>query len=95
MNEFASIASRKLAMSWEAIGDLLGVVAQVCRVHRLTVETHERARAIAQRYALSFYDSLIAASALLADCSALYSEDFRAGQRIDRQLTVRNPFAGR
>jgi predicted nucleic acid-binding protein len=92
LNEFASVAVRKRAMTWEAITDVLGVVRAVCHVHPLTVEAHDRACHIAQKYGFSFYDSLIVASALLADCSALYSEDLDSGQRIDRQLTVRNPF---
>ena len=40
-----------------------------------------------------FYDALIAASALEAECTALYSEDFQDGQVIEGRLTVRNPFA--
>jgi predicted nucleic acid-binding protein len=92
LNEFASVAARKRSMTWEAIADVVGVVRAVCRVHPLTVETHDRACALAQRYGFSFYDSLILASALLAGCSAVYSEDLQPGQQIDRRLTVRNPF---
>jgi predicted nucleic acid-binding protein len=95
LNEFASVASRKRALTWEAITDLLSVVRAICHVHPLTLETHDRACDIARRYGFSFHDSLIVASALLADCSAVYSEDLQAGQRIDRRLTVRNPFASR
>ncbi len=93
LNEFASVVARRRAMSWEAMAEVLGVVRAVCHVHPLTVETHDRACVLAQRYGFSFYDSLIVAAALLAGCSALYSEDLQAGQRIDRRLTVRNPFA--
>jgi predicted nucleic acid-binding protein len=93
LNEFASVAMRKRAMTWDAIIEVLGVVRAVCRVHPLTLETHDRACVIAQRYGFSFYDSLIVAAALLADCGAVYSEDLQAGQQIDRRLTVRNPFA--
>ena len=93
LNEFASVAVRKRSMTWEAITDVLGVVRAVCHVHPLTVETHDRACVIAQRYGFSFYDSLIVASALLANCSAVYSEDLQAEQRIGRRLIVRNPFA--
>lgn len=44
---------------------------------------------------LSFYDSLIVASALLAKCGTLYSEDLQDGQTIDGRLIVRNPFTVR
>ena len=39
----------------------------------------------------SWYDSLIVASAQLADCSILYSEDMQHGQRVD-DLRIENPF---
>jgi predicted nucleic acid-binding protein len=37
---------------------------------------------------------LIVASALLAGCDSLYSEDLQHGQVFDGQLTVVNPFLG-
>lgn len=58
----------------------------------LTVDTHERAVEIGERYGLSIHDSLIVAAALLADCKTLYSEDMQHGQVIERVLTIRNPF---
>ncbi|MEQ1559724.1 MAG: PIN domain-containing protein [Methyloglobulus sp.] len=44
------------------------------------------------RYKYGFYDSLIVAAALEADCNVLYSEDLQDGQVIDG-LTIKNPFA--
>jgi predicted nucleic acid-binding protein len=58
----------------------------------LTVETHERAVHIAERYGYSIFDSLIIAAALHAGASTLYTEDMRDGQAIDG-LTIRNPFS--
>ena len=46
---------------------------------------------IQTRYRLPWYDSLIVAAAVEADCSILYSEDFRHGQRFG-SMTVKNPF---
>lgn len=40
---------------------------------------------------LSWYDSLIVAAAMQAECRVLYTEDFQHGQRFG-QLTVQNPF---
>jgi predicted nucleic acid-binding protein len=58
----------------------------------LTVETHERAVHIAERYGYSIFDALIIATALYAGASTLYTEDMREGQAIDG-LTIRNPFS--
>ena len=93
LNEFASVATRKLRMSWPEIREVLSQVRAVCVVETLTPETHDRALHIAERYGFSIYDALIVAAALLSDCATLYSEDMQHGQVIDRTLKIRNPFS--
>jgi predicted nucleic acid-binding protein len=93
LNEFAAVASRKLGMSWSEIRDVLGPIRAVCEIEPITVEIHERGVDIAERNAFSFYDATIVASALLAGCKTLYSEDLQDGQVIENSLTIRNPFA--
>jgi len=91
LNEFASVASRKLHMPIAEIRECLEPIRSICGVVPVTADTHERALALAERYGLSIYDALIAAAALLAGCDTLYSEDLQHGQRIEA-LTIRNPF---
>lgn len=43
------------------------------------------------RHRLSFWDALLLASALAADCTIFLSEDLNAGQQIET-LTIVNPF---
>jgi len=45
-----------------------------------------------QPYSLSYWDSLIVATALAAGATVLYSEDMQGGQIIDGRLTIMNPF---
>ena len=92
LNEFAAVASRKLDLSWDAIGEILGQVRAVCAVDAVSVETHERGIALAARHGLSVYDAMIVSSALLAGCKVLYSEDLHDGQVFERHLIVRDPF---
>jgi predicted nucleic acid-binding protein len=92
LNEFAAVASRKLRMDWTEIGEVLAQVRAVCPVEPLSVEAHERGLAMAARYGLGIYDAMIVASALLAGCKELITEDLQHGQVFERQLTVRNPF---
>ena len=54
-----------------------------------------RVRKLAEEHGLGFYDASIVASALLAACTVLYSEDLQDGRRFDRRLQVRNPFRGK
>jgi predicted nucleic acid-binding protein len=93
LNEFAAVASRKLRMPWAEIREVLAQVRAVCAVEPLTVETHDRALRISERHGVPIYDSLIVSAALLAGCKTLHSEDMQHGQVIERQLTIRNPFA--
>jgi predicted nucleic acid-binding protein len=44
-----------------------------------------------ERYRLSWYDSLIIAAALEAECGVLYSEDLQHGQTFGH-LRIDNPF---
>jgi predicted nucleic acid-binding protein len=91
LNEFASTAFRKLKMPWPEIREILGVIRAVCEVVPLTVTIHEKGLAIAERYQVSFYDSLVLAAAQEANCRTVYSEDMQDGQAIGG-VTVRNPF---
>lgn len=93
LNELASVSHRKLGMSWEDIGDALAAIRVLCPAPiPLTMDTHDAGLRLASKYGLSFYDALIAAAALEAGCTTLYSEDFQDGQVIEARLTVRNPF---
>ena len=94
LNEFTALASRKLKMPLVEIREVLETIRDICRTEPLTIEDHDRACEIMERYKFSFYDSVIVASALHAGCKILYSEDLQHGQVIDEQLRITNPFAG-
>jgi len=95
LNESASIMIRKLKMTHDEVCEVLATVRAVCQVDPLTEATHELGMQIAQRYRLSIYDAMIAASALAAGCRTLFSKDMQDGLLINRRLKVRNPFADR
>src|SRR5690348_7685602 len=92
LNEFVAVARRKLDRSWEEVRRALGILHVFCpEPVPLTVETHERALHIAERYGYSIFDSLIIAAAQHVGAGTLYSEHMRDGQAIDG-VTIRNPF---
>jgi predicted nucleic acid-binding protein len=93
LNEFVSVARRKLGMSWKEVRDFLDLICILClKPVPISIDTHKVALAIAERYGYSIYDALVASAALEAGCRTLYSEDLQDGQIIHRQLTIRNPF---
>ena len=93
LNEFVAVARRKLGKDWDAIEaaieDMLALVEPPLQ---LSLATNKAARVLARDQGFSFYDSLIVASALDADCETLYTEDMQDGRKIGT-LTIRNPFA--
>ena len=90
LNEFTAVAIRKLTMPLRDIREVLDTVRYICHTDALTVEDHDRAGEIMGRYKFSFYDSVIIASALRAQCGVLYSEDLQNG--IEKRLRIANPF---
>jgi len=93
LNEFVSVARRKLGMPWKEVKEMLDIICVLCPDPvPISLVTHRGAVAIAEKYGYSIYDALIASAALEAGCKTLYSEDLQDGQIINRQLTIRNPF---
>jgi predicted nucleic acid-binding protein len=91
LNEFVHVARRKYGLPYTSIRAILNNFCDACTVRPLDVDTHALGLDIAERYRFGIYDSLIVASALLAGCRTLYTEDLQHGQTIDG-LAVRDPF---
>jgi predicted nucleic acid-binding protein len=95
LNEFASVARRKILMSWSDVTEALNAVRVLCPSPiPITIEIHDAALKIAEKHGYNIYDALVVSAALEAGCTTLYSEDLHDGQSIDGQLTIRNPFVG-
>jgi predicted nucleic acid-binding protein len=93
LNEFAAVARRKLRRTWDEIVPALDILRVFCPAPvPLTIEIHEHALQIAERYGYSIFDSLVVASALRAGSKTLYSENMQDSQLIEG-LTIRNPFS--
>lgn len=93
LNEFASVATRKLRMPVAEVRQCLETIRVICNVVPLTEPVHERGMALSERYQLPIHDSMIAAAALESGCTTLWSEDFQDRMVMEKQLRVRNPFA--
>ena len=92
LNELANVARRKMRMSWPETHALLSMIRALLPVQPITADIHETGLALAERYGLSIYDAMIAASALHAECDTLWSEDMHDGMVIQDQLRIANPF---
>ena len=92
LSEFTSVGRRKLGMSWDELREAVDSIRGLCRVEPVTEQTYDVSFEVARRYDLSWYDAMIGAAALLAECGVVYSEDAHHGLRIKRALKVVNPF---
>jgi predicted nucleic acid-binding protein len=92
LNEFASVAHRKLGKAWDEIEEAIeDALALVYPPLPLTISLHSTAREIARDHRLGFYDALIVAAALDAECYTLFSEDLQDGRAFGT-LKIVNPF---
>jgi predicted nucleic acid-binding protein len=92
LNELVAVARRKLQLPWKNVLETTELVRSLCEAPiPLTIEAHEKAVAISQRFGYHIYDSLVIAAALACRCSILYTEDMQDGQIIET-LRLRNPF---
>jgi predicted nucleic acid-binding protein len=92
LKEIANVARRKMGMSWDDTRAFLELIRALLAVEPLTVEAHETGVRLAERYSLSVYDAMIAASALHANCETLWSEDMQNGALLEGRLRIVNPF---
>jgi predicted nucleic acid-binding protein len=92
LNECTNVARRKMGLSWPETHAFLGAIRALLSVVPLTDETHETGLRLAERHKLPVYDAMIAAAALLGNCTILWSEDFHHGLTIDGRLRIKNPF---
>lgn len=92
LKELANVARRKVRMTWSETRALLSMIRTLLPVQPVTVEIPETGLALAERYGLSIYDAMIAASALHAECDTLWSEDMHDGMVIQERLRIANPF---
>ncbi|MGC8537221.1 MAG: PIN domain-containing protein [Rhizomicrobium sp.] len=92
LNELANVLRRKMGLSWTETRTFLSTMRALLAVEPMTADGHDMGLAIAERYGISIYDAMIAASALQADCDTLWSEDMHDGLVVENQLRIANPF---
>jgi predicted nucleic acid-binding protein len=93
LNEYANAARRKLDRNWNDIDyDLELLRTTIPDIHSIDGAANSEAIRLAERYQLSFYDSLLLAVALAKGAKTFYSEDMHHGLVIEDMLTIINPF---
>ncbi len=93
VQEFFRVALRRFVkpMRPEEAEQYLATVFRPLLVVHSSQALYNEALQVVRRYRFAWYDALIVAGALQAQCGVLYSEDFQHGQRLG-ELEIRNPF---
>ncbi|MDJ1177996.1 PIN domain-containing protein [Roseofilum sp. BLCC_M91] len=88
---FNVLTRKKLVPDDEAQEIVLEVVSNFTIAEIDTLKVLQ-ALDIKSRYQYSYWDSLIIATALILDCTILYSEDLHHDQIIEQKMKIINPF---
>ncbi|HQC73263.1 MAG TPA: PIN domain-containing protein [Candidatus Competibacteraceae bacterium] len=91
VNEVCNNLIRKAGYTEPEIQQTIQNWAAVYQILDVTLPMIRQASVLRIAYRLSYWDSLILATAQDAGCSVVYSEDMQDGLRIGA-LTLRNPF---
>lgn len=94
VNEFHWILFRKYGVDEATIKiKVTKGIAALANIVPLDFRVYQDAFRIRSKYNVSFWDSLIIASALDNKCTLLYSEDMQNGLMIDNKLRIVNPLS--
>ncbi|MFH0725548.1 MAG: PIN domain-containing protein [Pseudomonadota bacterium] len=66
-------------------------IIKICKVLELTKRTYNNSFKIREKYNISFWDSLVVASAIEGGCAVIYTEDMQHNQKLHNTL-IKNPF---
>jgi predicted nucleic acid-binding protein len=94
INEFIWNMHNKFQIDIETLKDLTDRLFNRFRISFIEKNTISRALDLVRQYKYSYWDCLIIASALINDCSSLYTEDMQHDQFIENKLRIVNPFTG-
>lgn len=91
LNEYYSVMLKN-KIADNVIQDNTEIIIAITDIPIIQIMTIRLSHKIKLKYGFSYWDSLILASALEADCQRLYSEDMQHNQVIEGSLMIVNPF---
>lgn len=91
-NETVYVLLRKFKFTPNELNKVIEFMKQNFVISDLNIHILDQTIKISAQYGLSFWDSMMVASALNNHCSILYSEDMQDKQIIEGRLQIINPF---
>ena len=91
--EVANVLKRRFKFDKQEVIIAIEDIMTFCQCVPATEETLRTGLALIKRYDFQFFDSVIVAGALEANCTVLYSEDMHHELLVEKQLRILNPFS--
>jgi predicted nucleic acid-binding protein len=92
VSENVNVCLKKLHLNKETTFDFARRIVNRFRILQITEATLLKSFEISIKYQLSSWDSIIIATAILNNCSIIYSEDMQDGLIVENSVTIINPF---
>lgn len=92
INEFIWIINRKFKIDMERLKLITDGLFELYEVSIINRSNINHTIDISSKVKISYWDSLIVASAIGSDCNIIFTEDLQHGQVIENRLKVLNPF---
>ena len=92
LNELSVNLLKKTNFSEDDLQRLISSFYNHYQVFHLQEQVYLKASEIRKQHNFSYWDSLVIASALLGNCTKVYSEDMQDGFILENTLTIYNPF---
>jgi predicted nucleic acid-binding protein len=92
LGELYHVMTRKKIASPQVAGQAVRDLLEDFPVLNIDPPNVKKALEINLRYGYTYWDSLILATALSANCTIVYSEDMQHSQLVESQLRIVNPF---
>jgi predicted nucleic acid-binding protein len=92
LNEISNLLTRKFPSPKEKVIRVLNSIKEDCSIVTITSDFPDKALEYHYRFSISYYDSLMIAAAIEANCTYLISEDMQDGLIIDGKLQIVNIF---
>ncbi len=92
LSEAVNVCRRKWKYDKKSQVKVATFLINNCQLVAINKYTVELAHTLIVRYDFQYFDSIIVAGALQADCRVLYSEDMHHDLLVENQLRIVNPF---
>ncbi|MDO5524188.1 MAG: PIN domain-containing protein [Bacteroidia bacterium] len=92
LSEVINVCRKRWKFDKEKLIGISTFLLNNCQIIPVTADVVQTAHTLIKKYQFQYFDALIVASALDANCNVLYSEDMQHGLSVNDSLRIINPF---